>query len=911
MRALVAAGVVLLLASSARADVVLDGSFGSAGPVTPVGTEFPIPEELGRRQGANLFHSFSELSLAPGEVASFSAVAETSNVIARVTGGLPSRIAGTLRSLIPAADFWLVNPSGVVFTETGALQVQGSFHASTADALRFEDAIAFPTGTVGEPVLSAAMPAAFGFLPEAPGSIRVERATLTVPTGETLSLVGGDIDVAGGAGTHTLRASGGRIQLGALAGLGEVPVDLSSFDPAARDAPGLGSVALRDAALLRVNTPSSGGIGNGSIVARAADLSAENARLEAANASAVAGAPLAIDLAASRAIELASATVLSANTLGAAPGGGIRAAALRIDIASGAQLTTFASNGTGSGGDIELEAAELRVAGIGSSARTNTATIGDGGDVRVIAGVLEISDEGQLSAETAGAGRGGDVRVAASSLRVTRGGFDPSRLRTRASGTGQGGDVAIEADVVEVSDGGELSALTSGAGAAGSLRIEARDRVLVRGDPAAAPNEVTGIFGRTDGVGAGGDLTIDTGRLDVEAGAVISARTFGAGAAGSVTIDAQDSVRVDGSEGLSDSLISVRGDLGAGGRLTLTADRVELVAGGALTSTATSAGDAGDVIVTAREFVASGVSPRSPSPLASGIYAETTENPVPGQSAGAAGDVVVDASERVRLEDGARLSARTRGPGRGGNIEVTSGGAIELASGAGAAATSLASGVAGAVELAAYDRVELESGASVTTEALFADGGNVRIRAGRLVLLRDASISAAVGSGEGAGGNVEIDPDVVGLVRSAISADAFGGPGGNVRIAASALFVSPDSAITASSSLGVQGTVSVDAPDTDLSGALSALPAAFVDRESLLRSPCEARAAGTGSFVARGSASLPPAPGGALGSEYGVEHWLASGAPALEFELDLPLPPETDVILHALGRCPGETLTAR
>jgi large exoprotein involved in heme utilization and adhesion len=282
---------------------------------------------------------------------------------------------------------------------------------------------------------------------------------------------------------------------------------------------------------------------------------------------------------------------------------------------------------------------------------------------------------------------------------------------------------------------------------------------------------------------------------------------------------------------------------------------------------------------------------------------------VPGSAAGDAGDVIVDASQRVRLEEGARISVRTRGPGRSGNVDVSSAGSIELASGARVAATSLAAGVAGAVRLAALDRVVLESGAGVTTEALFADGGNVGIRAGKLVLLRDASVSAAVGSGAGAGGNVEIDPDVVGLVRSSVSANAFGGPGGNVRIAASALLVSPESAITASSSFGVQGNVSVDAPDTDLSGALAALPAAFVDRESLLRSPCEARAAGTGSFVARGSASLPPPPGGALGSEYGPEHRLAGPAPVPVLEA-LPAGDTRDV-LRALARCPGEARFAR
>ena len=37
------------------------------------------------------------------------------NVLARVTGGSASSIDRTLRSSVPDADFYLINPAGVVF----------------------------------------------------------------------------------------------------------------------------------------------------------------------------------------------------------------------------------------------------------------------------------------------------------------------------------------------------------------------------------------------------------------------------------------------------------------------------------------------------------------------------------------------------------------------------------------------------------------------------------------------------------------------------------------------------------------------------------------------------------------------------------------------------------------------------
>ena len=65
------------------------------------------------------------------------------NVISRVTGGEHSDIDGALRSTIPGADFFFVNPAGVMFGPNASLDVQGSFHVSTADELRFSDGAVF------------------------------------------------------------------------------------------------------------------------------------------------------------------------------------------------------------------------------------------------------------------------------------------------------------------------------------------------------------------------------------------------------------------------------------------------------------------------------------------------------------------------------------------------------------------------------------------------------------------------------------------------------------------------------------------------------------------------------------------------------------------------------------------------
>jgi filamentous hemagglutinin family protein len=109
----------LAWAAPAAAQVELDATLGAAGPVT--GPDFRVAAGLGRQVGGNLFHSFKTFNLAAGESATFSGPSSVARVIARVTGGSPSSIDGTLRCTIPDADFYFMNPAGVVFGPNASL----------------------------------------------------------------------------------------------------------------------------------------------------------------------------------------------------------------------------------------------------------------------------------------------------------------------------------------------------------------------------------------------------------------------------------------------------------------------------------------------------------------------------------------------------------------------------------------------------------------------------------------------------------------------------------------------------------------------------------------------------------------------------------------------------------------------
>ena len=97
---------------------------------------------------------------------------------------------------------------------------------------------------------------------------------------------------------------------------------------------------------------------------------------------------------------------------------------------------------------------------------------------------------------------------------------------------------------------------------------------------------------------------------------------------------------------------------------------------------------------------------------------------------------------------------------------------------------------------------------------------------------------------------------------------------GNIDIRAQAYIPSadPQTAVTASSQFGLVGTVDINAPDTEIAGALVKLPGDLAAAGARLLPQCGATLPGTASsFVATGRGGAPPVPGA----------WQASFTPAV------------------------------
>lgn len=210
-------------ANSTFAQITPDGSLTNNSKVTTFDNITNISG--GTQAGSNLFHSFEQFSVPTGQTAYFNSSNDIQNIISRVTGQSISNIDGIIRAN-GTANLFLLNPNGIIFGNDAALNIGGSFIASTADSLNFADGTKFSASeSQATPLLSVNVPIGLQF-GKATSSIRNQSQAiggarnflnfsvgLAVQQGKTLALIGGDVTLEGG----NLTAPGGRVELGSVA----------------------------------------------------------------------------------------------------------------------------------------------------------------------------------------------------------------------------------------------------------------------------------------------------------------------------------------------------------------------------------------------------------------------------------------------------------------------------------------------------------------------------------------------------------------------------------------------------------------------------------------------------------------------------------------------------------------------
>jgi filamentous hemagglutinin family protein len=901
--------------SRSDADIATDGTVGPARNL--IGPDFRIGAELGTTRGANLFHSFQTFSILTGESATFTGPDNIANVISRVTGGETSTIDGLLHSEVGQADFFFINPAGVMFGPKAQVDVPAAFHVGTADELRFEDGAVFSAVDPAASNLSVARPESFGFLSPQPASITINGSQLEFAPNSRASIAAGDVTIQGAA---SLVSDGGDIQITAVGESGDV-VPLA--DGPANSA-GNGTIAITESSTIDV----SGTEGSETVKLRGGFVEIVGSKIKGGTVEVHATDSITITgsgPAATGGIFTRPRSELGANGASIL----LLAPEARVTIADGGILQS--GGVAGNSGSVSIEANELRILNL-SGVDANTFGSGAAGNICIqVSGSISLENRSFIQAATYGTGPAGRVVIRAGDLGV----LNRSEITASTFATGPGGSVDIDiAGSLLIEDGSVIGNLTSeGPGRASGIRVKATTLEIRNGGSIArrlsgnnrdggtivveATDLVidgegtasTGILSEAfSGLGKAGDIRVTaTGRLEISNGGRIRSVTRDEGTAGRIIVSATELIITGDNSGIiSEPFLSS----GSGGEVQVTVnERLAIFSGGRISTDASGGqGAAGTITVTAQNLVIDGKG------LVTGILGRTLG------SSGAAAGVQVTTTERLEIRHGGQISASSGlGGGNAGSVTVTAdellidGEGAELTgifSDAFGTLTGARSGTAGDVRVTAAQRLDLRNGGQIsaisgfgggdaggvivdtgelimearsriTTSSIEANGGPIRIIGRNNIVMRDSLITTSVEGLTGDGGNINLNANALILEGGFIQANTAApkARGGDVFIDTKALIASHDllevggterltfqpgsgrNVIQAAAPGGEQGSITITSPDLDISSALLTLSTPFVEAARLVSDPCTVAAGeAANSLIPRGRGGIPAGP---------------------------------------------------
>jgi large exoprotein involved in heme utilization and adhesion len=479
--------------------------------------------------------------------------------------------------------------------------------------------------------------------------------------------------------------------------------------------------------------------------------------------------------------------------------------------------------------------------------------------------------------------------VNASELVELRGG---SSLSTVTQYTGDAGNLRIETKQLIVQDGSQISASTFNRGRGGTLSVTADSIQLVGVSPQGKPSGLFNVT-ETESTGDAGNIAIKTGRLIVQDGAQISASTLSRGQGGTLSITA-DSIQLVGisPQGKPSGLFNVTESTGDAGNIAIKTGRLIVQDGAQISASTRNGGQGGTLSVTADSIQLGGTSSQG---IPSGLFVRSI-------AAGDAGNLEIEA-EQLTVQDGARIAASTskESTGQGGSIiikaeelDVLNNGAINVA--------SEGTEQAGDLEITA-DSIKLDNQGKLIGQANSGNGGNIKLNLRKLLLLRhnsEISTSSGTQRAGGNGGKITINVPsgfiiAVPSENSDITANAYTGKGGSVRINANGIYGTQfrekenpqTSDITASSDFGLNGNVELNTPDIDPNSGLIELPTTPVDTK--VAQGCYSPNYAQSGFLITGRGGLPANPKDILTPDATEIDWVS-----LKSSHNRSLPPVTN-----------------
>ncbi|MGK7893592.1 MAG: filamentous hemagglutinin N-terminal domain-containing protein [Xenococcus sp. (in: cyanobacteria)] len=644
----------LLITEGVQAQISSDLSL-STQVTTEDNLNFTITE--GDRAGNNLFHSFQEFSVPTNGSVVFDNSVTVENIINRVTGDFSSNIDGLIEAN-GIANVFLINPNGIIFGENAVLNIGGSFLATTAESLLFNDGIEFSTrNNNSKPLLTINVPLGVRFgnnpgtitnrsqfsIPN-PNPLVGDKVGLSVRPEKTLALIGGDINIDGGI----ITASQGKIELGSVADNNIVNFDISTdswnFD--------YGKVSqFKNIVLDNLALVNGSGEGGGAIHLQGKEIRVLNGSgIISDTLGAIDGKDITIN--ASELVEIRGSDPTLQNIDPLVPG-------IIVPLPSKLSTNTFAQ---GNGGTINIitsdlfvfDGAKIELQTIGNPAATEINFFGNGGN-------LTINASGSILLK----GARPIIRIEPNARDFIAPGLSLERateinqasiISTASLSNASGGDIKIFTNSLNIRDGNVISASPLSEGNGGNITITATDSIAVIGTSPRSGSTNSAIASSTVfGDGNSGNIEITTNNLLLKNGGAISTNTGTDGNAGKIFINASE-IEINGispNGEFPSGLGSETFNVGNAGDLVIKTQKLLITNQGIISVEGSGSGVPGSLVINAKSIELN------------------NEGTITAETNSAQGIVDITVAENIVLRNGSQISAEAKENANGGNVMIS------------------------------------------------------------------------------------------------------------------------------------------------------------------------------------------------------------------------------------------------
>lgn len=707
----------------------------------------------------NLFHSFRYFDVKAGDSVVWVGDGNRTsvrNVINRVTGGEPSLLFGALNAeLYPNANFFFINPAGIVFGSNFQVNVPQGLYFSTANSLRFSDGLSFMARTPDGSSFSVAAPTSFGFVGNSGDMLFADRSGPTaasVATGRgapaqfsapNISLTGSNLSI-GNADMRLVAVGSGTLNL-----------------PTDRDAalPGLSGRLLLSGATINLS-----------------------------------GSPF-------------------APVSGQRPGGFAMYGGT-VSILAGTDVFSVASV-SGHGGDIRIVGSSVIVDN--STLSNATTTSRDSGAIIISGGTVTLN-RAEITTSTNHAGNAGSIRIETtqgllsdthSKITSVASDFIGDESIISPIVTGATGDIRLSSTGDINLTGSTIGTQAEDYGArAGGIDIAAAGNITIRADPG-MPGSGVSIFAVSNSRGTylppasgapAGGIRISGGRIDMTGvgertvrGRVdypdrvnITSTTTGEHPAGDVTITARDGLNLTRADILA-TTVGPGTATGSGGALRFTAANI-IADNTLLESSSLSGGNAGGAVLSVSDTLR---------------FSNFTVLSSASTGGGAAGNIHISLGRAGIIETGSRIDSDVNTNGSlAGNIVI---------SGVNASLDISSTGP-GTPELRVTS-VSSSTANSANGGSIRIDVASLRVSGGAGI------VSDAHETATGTGGSINVNAQTIRVegTGSAIAARALAGSdAGAINLTANQISILDGGAVSTSAKDGTAGRITLLLPDTGL-----------------------------------------------------------------------------------------------